>query len=200
MAPDWRFAIDEILYSLSFTEQITEEFVTWIADNAVRYEALDLGPQAYYKAINDSLASGEILDGRGQLPQFNQTQLADFLRAVAAELDVRRPWPEPNFRSLDSSDSRKAFSQAVPVARLQATVREITDLLQKGFRPVGDSHPERQLLVLQLITGETVFLSGIDRRGETVTLSADPSDSGANASTIEHFIAATNLPSDLVIT
>jgi hypothetical protein len=197
MSNDWRFAIDEILYSLTFTEEITEEFVRWVADNAVRYEALDLGPHAYYQAIEDSLASGEILDGGDQLPQFSQVQLADFLRAVATELDARRPWPEPSFRNLDSSESRKAFGQAVPVARLQASVREITDLLQKGFRPVGDSDPEQQLLVLRLITGETVFLSGIDRRGETVTLSVAPSD---NASTIEHFIAATNLPSDLVIT
>jgi hypothetical protein len=192
---DWRDAINEILVGLTYTEEITDETVRWNADSAVHYTTLTFGPGAYYQAITEALASGESLDGLGQLPQFDQAQIAGFLRALADRLDALRPWPEPQFRQLEV-DTWTAHRHAVPIARLNASIREVTDVLQKGFRPAGDAEPGMQVLMLKLATGEIVALLGSYGRDDDVTLSTDAV--GDPATVIEHFTAATGFPPDKV--
>jgi hypothetical protein len=190
---DWRDAINEILFGLTYTEEITDETVRWNADSAVHYTTLTFGPEAYYQAITEALASGESLDRLGQLPQFDQAQIAGFLRALADRLDALRPWPEPKLRQL-GLDTWTAHRHAVPIARLNASIREVTDVLQKGFRPAGDAEPGMQVLMLKLATGETVALLGSHGPAEKVTLWTDAGDNPAEV--IEHFTAATGFPAD----
>jgi hypothetical protein len=195
MTQHWRDAINEILFGLTYTDEITDELVRWNADSAVHYTTLTRGPEVYYQAIAEALASGKPLDGLRQLPQFNQAQIAGFLGALADRLDALRPWPEPQFRQLEV-DAWTALRHAVPIARLNASVREVTDVLQKGFRPAGDADPGMQVLMLKLITGETVALLGSYSRGDDVTLYTD---SAADPTTvIEHFTAATGFPPEKV--
>jgi hypothetical protein len=192
---EWRNAINEILFGLTYTEKITDETVQWNADSAVHYTTLTRGPEVYYRAIIEALASGERLDGLGQLPQFDQAQISGFLRALADQLDTLRPWPEPKFRPLDAGTWTN-FRHAIPVARVIASVPEVTDILQKGFRPAGAEEPGMKVLMLKLITGETVALLGSYSRGDDVTLYTD---SAADPTTvIEHFTAATGFPSEKV--
>ena len=195
MTQHWRDAINEILFGLTYTEEITDEIVRWNADSAVHYTTLTFGPGAYYKAIAEALASGEPLDGLGQLPQFDEAQIAGFLRALADRLDALRPWPEPQFRQLEV-DTWTAHRHAVPIARLNASVREVTDVLQKGFRPADDGEPGMQVLMLKLATGEILALLGSYGGGDDVTLSTDAE--GDPAAVIEHFTAATGFPPDKV--
>jgi hypothetical protein len=195
MAMDWRVPINEILFGLKFAQEITDETIRWNADNAVHYTVLDLGPEAYYQAISEALASGERLDSLGQLPQFDQAQIASFLRALAIQLDALRPWPEPKFRRLEPA-AWATFEHAAPVARLDASVVEVTDVLQKGFRPTGDAEPGRYVMMLKLATGETVALLGYYAPGEKVTLLTDAT--GDPAEVIEHFTAATGFPADKI--
>lgn len=196
MTNDWRGPVNQLLFSLKFSQEISDEAVRWSADNAVRYVVFELSPEMYYESISKALASGEHLDGLGQLPQFNQAEIADFLSAVNARLDELRPWPEPKFRQLDDLAPWDRFRHAASIARLDASIVEVTDVLQKGFRPVGDSQPGLHILMLKLATGETVALLGSYGREENVTLHTD--SAGVPADVIEHFIAATGFPADKV--
>lgn len=192
---NWRDAVNEILFGLTYTEAITDEIVQWNADSAVHFTTLTRGPDTYYQAITEALASGEPLDGLGQLRQFDHAQISSFLRALADRLDALRPWPEPQFRQLDA-DTWRAFRHAVPIARLHASIRQVTDVLQKGFRPAGDADPGMQVLMLKLATGEIVALLGSYGRDADVTLLTDAPEETAAA--IDHFIAATGFPRDKV--
>src|SRR6476620_12668774 len=96
-ANDWRGIINGLLYGLIFVPEITDEVVEFYADAAVNYTVLGDGPEAYCRAIDEALASGERLDGLSQLPQFPQAQIAAYLRALVARLQDLRPWPEPKF-------------------------------------------------------------------------------------------------------
>jgi hypothetical protein len=121
VAEHWRGPINGLLYGLIFTPEITDETVTDCADAALNYTVLGSGPEVYYEAIQKALTSGERLDGLGQLPQFDQAQIAEFLRALADRLDALRPWPEPKFLRLQAS-SWARFAHAVPVARLETSI------------------------------------------------------------------------------
>jgi hypothetical protein len=193
MTADWRYPVNQLLYSLTYSSGIDEEMVNFNASNAVDYTALNLGPEVYSRAIRQALASGEHVDSLSLLPQFDQAQLTDFLRAVSARLDELRPWPQPEVRPLDPQ-AWAEFGDAVPVAELDASLVEVTDVLQQGFRPVGDSQPGMNVLMLRLRTGETVALIGFYGRSEKVTLLADPS--GDPGAVIDHFITATGFPAE----
>jgi hypothetical protein len=94
MKPDWSGPINQLLYGLIYSPEITDELVDFFADSAANRTTLGLGPEVYYEAINDALASGDDLSSL-QLPQFDHTAVSRFLRAVAARLDSLRPWVEP---------------------------------------------------------------------------------------------------------
>jgi hypothetical protein len=194
---NWRDAVNEILFGLTYTEEITDETVRWNAESAVHYTTLTLGSEVYHQAIIEALATGERLDSLRQLPQFDQAQIAGFLRALANRLEALRPWPEPKFRQLEVN-RWTTFRDAVPIARLNASIRQVTDVLQRGFRPAGGAEPGMQVLMLKLATGEIVALLGSYGRGEGVTLLTDAG--GDPAEVIEHFTAATGFPADEITT
>jgi hypothetical protein len=60
-AIDWRVPINEILFGLNFTEEITDKTVRWNADRTVNYPLFDLGPEVYYRAIAPVARSGAML-------------------------------------------------------------------------------------------------------------------------------------------
>ena len=194
MTQDWRGYINGLLYGLIFEPKITDELIAGCADAAINYTVLRDGPQMYYDAIVEALASAEPLDDLHQLPQFDQEQVAVFLRAVAARLDALRPWPEPSFRRLDSA-AWATFRQAVPIARLNASIREVTAVLNNGFRPAGNAAPGRQVLMLKLATGETVALLGTYAH-DGITLLTDAT--GDSAEVIQLFVAATGFPPEMI--
>jgi hypothetical protein len=193
MTQDWRYPVNQLLYSLTYSSDIDEAMVNFNASSAVDYTTLNLGPEAYSRAIKEALASGEQLDSLSLLPQFDQAQLAGFLRAVSARLDELRPWPQPEVRPL-APETWTEFGHAKPVAALDASVVEVTDVLQQGFKPVGNSQPGMNVLMLWLGTGETVALVGFYGRGEKVTLLADPAVDPSTV--VDHFIAATGFPAE----
>jgi hypothetical protein len=196
MAEDWRGPINGLLYGMIFEPEITDELVKGCANSAVNYTELGDGPAVYYEAIQQALASGERLDGLGQLPQFDQAQIAGFLRALADRLDALRPWPEPKFLRLQAS-TWATFANAVPIARLDTSILGVRKIVRGVFEPAGDDQPGRYVLMLKLATGETVALLGSHGAGEKVTLLAAAADDPA--AVIEHFTAATGFPADQVI-
>lgn len=196
MTNEWRGPINQLLYSLTFTREITDETVTYIADTAVNYTALGLGPEVYYQAINDALASGEELRGHATvLPQFDDATLASYLRALADRLDALRPWPVRRYHPLHESEW-KNFEHAVPIAKLDDSMADVTNLLLEWFDPIGDPSLGQYALMLQLNTGEPVAMVGSDSPGEQITVLTDPSYDAEKV--IEHFVAATSVPADKI--
>jgi hypothetical protein len=193
---DWRGPINGLLYGMIFEPEITDELVRGCADAAVNYTVLGDGPEVYYEAIQHALASGERLDGLGQVPQFDEAQVADFLRAVATQLDALRPWPEPKFRHL-SATTWAAFANAVPIARLDDSLLGLRNKVRGVFEPAGDAQPGRYVLMLKLGSGETIALLGAPGPKERVTMLTDADDDPA--AVIEHFTAATGFPPENVI-
>ncbi|CAN5640635.1 hypothetical protein BH09ACT7_BH09ACT7_25230 [soil metagenome] len=196
MTSDWQGPINQLLYGLTFTREITDEVVAGFADAAVNYTGLGLGPEVYYRAIQEALASGTDPVGANQLPQLEHAEVIGYLRALAARLEELRPWPEPNFRRLDVSNW-SAFERAVPIARLDASMLVVRNTLKTSFDPIGNSQPGSYVLMLRLRTGETVALRGTYDRGDKVTLLADAT--GDPAEVIEHFVSATGFPEEKVI-
>jgi hypothetical protein len=192
---DWRGPINALLYGLIFAPEITDEVVTGCAEAAVSYTVLGDGPEVYHEAIQDALASGERLDNLRQLPQFDEAQIAGFLHAVATRLDALRPWPEPKFRRLDAA-AWATFENAVPIARLDASILRVRDVVRGVFRTAGDAQPGRYVLMLKLVTGETVALLGAHGPKEKVTLLTDAADNPAVI--IDHFTEATGFPPDQI--
>lgn len=193
MTRDWRGPINGLLYGLIFAPEITDDLVAGCADAAVSYTVLGDGPEVYYEAIQAALTSGEHLDDVGQLPQFDQAQIAGFLRAVANRLDALRPWPEPGFIKLEAS-TWATFTNAVPIAKLDASILRIRKIVRGVFEPAGDAQPGRYVLMLKLVTGEIVALMGSNGPKEKVTLLADAGMDPAEV--IRHFTAATGFPAD----
>jgi hypothetical protein len=193
MTQDWRGPINGLLYGLIFAPEITDELVAGCADAAVSYTVLGDGPEVYYEAIRAALTSGERLDNVGQLPQFDQAQIASFLRAVANRLDALRPWPEPEFIRLKAS-TWATFTNAVPIAELEASILRIRKLVRGVFEPAGNAQPGRYVLMLKLATGEIVALLGSNGPKEKVTLLTD---AGMDPTEVmKHFTAATGFPAD----
>jgi hypothetical protein len=191
----WQGPINALLYGLIFAPEITDEVVAGCAEAAVNYTVLGDGPEVYYKAIQDALISGERLDNLGQLPQFEEAQIAGFLHAVATQLDALRPWPQPKFRRLDAA-TWATFENAVPIARLDTSILRVRNVVRGVFEAAGDSQHERLVLMLKLATGETVALQGSPGPGEEVVLLTEAT--GNPAEVIEHFTEATGFPSDQV--
>jgi len=195
MTEDWRGPINQILFGLIFTHEITDEVVEWNANSAIRRESLDLGPGIYCRAIGDALSSGEQLDGLGQVPQFSQEEIADFLEALASRLDSMRPWPEPPFRVLDSNPWR-SFRDAVKIAELDVPLLYLSNVFRSPFQPIED-HKGKYFLMVTVRTGETVALVGSYERGERVSVLSEEAEDPDTV--VNHFLQATGIPSDKIV-
>lgn len=191
----WRPPINQILFGLTYTQALNDEVVQWTADSATGYRSLGLGPAAYSEAIHAALASGERLDGLGQLPQFSQEDIAEFLRSLASRLDSMRPWPEPRFRSVDPALWGN-FRQFQPTAEVDVPLVDLARILRTPFRPAGEGHEDQYLMMVALQTGETIALLGSYTRGRKALLLRHEGDDPD--AVIDHFIEATGLPSDKI--
>jgi hypothetical protein len=191
---DWRGPVNQLLYGLTYVKQITDEVVERIAQNAVQRRALGLGPEVYYGAASEALASGEDLS-EDQTSPHGHHERADFLRRLLARLDELRPWPEPAFTKVDTAQW-PTFNRAVPLARLDASVNEVRDLLGEMFDGIGAEGQGLNALILRLKTGETVGLMGAYGPGQRVTLlRREPGDA---ATVRQHFQEATGFPAEKI--
>ncbi|WP_167461404.1 hypothetical protein [Nocardia brasiliensis] len=112
----------------------------------------------FYPVLAAAVAAETVPDLAVELTDgFNAQEVLDFLRRLVAELDDRRPWPEP---ALTPVDPRTWPSQgaSVPIGWLDLTITDLEWAVKAGFAdvPVGE-HP---LLVLRMRDGQLVALVG----------------------------------------
>ncbi|GAA1652979.1 hypothetical protein ACFQY4_21260 [Catellatospora bangladeshensis] len=190
---DWHGPVNQLLYCLTLDRQLTDEVVDRVARLAVERGALRLGPQAYHDAATRALAAGADLT---ELPmEHDQQARADFLRRFTARLDELRPWPETGFVKQDAAQWA-SFARAVPVARLDAPVIDVRNVLRERFDRIGAEGEDLYALILRLGTGETVALLGSYAAGQRVTLlQRDPGDPETLR---RHFQQATGFPAEKI--
>ncbi|CAJ1586160.1 hypothetical protein [[Mycobacterium] wendilense] len=190
MTTNWRGPVHQLLYGLMYTGDVTDDIARSHAEDAVSYRTLPMGPQVYYDAIMQALASGQELDEARQLRHLDADDIERFLRGVVVELDALRPWPEPPFRVL-TRDTWEGLASTPPAARLNDPVGRVGRFLKKSFRPAGKGYPGKAVLVLKLSTGETVALIGSFAGRDAVALHTDAHDPAA---AITHFVEQTGYP------
>lgn len=147
-----------ILYSVQFEKELGDAVVDKIARAVVEEPVLGLTPEEEYAAISEDLRSGAQLTASLSGPdgqQHGEGEFRDFLRRVLARLDAMRPWPVLPFRPLDVS-RWEDFAHAQPIARIGFGYVDIQARLHRGFSRAGD--PEREVLVLQLKSGDEIAL------------------------------------------
>lgn len=194
MTTSWRGPINQLLYGLMYTREVSDDTARSHAEDAVSFRTLAMGPEVYYEAIVAALASGEELDEARQLRHLDEADVERFLRAVATELDELRPWPEPPFRVLTPT-AWEGLVLSKPSARLNEPVGRVGRFLKKAFRPAGEAYPGKGVLVLKLRTGETVALVGSFVGRGAVTLHTDAQDP---VTAVTHFVEQTGYPEEKI--
>jgi hypothetical protein len=161
----------------------------------VNYTSLRSGPEAYRRAIHEALSSGQPLDSLDLLPQFDQAQITDFLRALDARLERLRPWPEPDFRQIDPPEAWDRLRDAVPIAVIKSPILKMYNTFRTVFRQVS-SDPRQEAVVLRLKSGDIIALSATFEPKETIMLLTGRNSSTAHV--IDEFVRLTGLPRDKV--
>jgi hypothetical protein len=150
---EWRGPVNAILYGIDLDSPVDAAEVSRRAGELIQQRIFTDSVEDYYEAASAALASGEQI---GYEPG-EQAAARDFLTRLVAELDARRPWPEPPFRQVDSA-GWPALREAPVVARLQLSRMQVEERLSRLF----DKHPpdgsKWPILLLRLRSGETVAL------------------------------------------
>jgi hypothetical protein len=191
----WRGTVNQILYLTNYARELSDEDVEKFVGRMIEYDFFPSGPAAYREALAYVLASGEILTPTAVPTRHEEGPIRDFLTRVAAELDKRRPWPEPAMRKLDVTEW-PAFAAAKTVAHIDAVPSTVGERLRNQFDEVPVGELKLPVLIVQLRTGEKVALMGsTDPKSRGVTLLAldgDPED------VIAHFSEFTGYPAEEV--
>jgi hypothetical protein len=196
MTSSWNGALNQILFGLIYTDNLTDEIVRWTADSAVNYTTLSLGPEAYQRAIREALASGQKLDGIDQVPQFGQEQLSHFLRALDERIEALRPWPEPDFREIAPPEAWNYLRDASLVAVVRSPLLKLYNAFRTSFERVS-TDPRHEALVLRLKSGDIIAVSVTFEPQETISLLAGRDSDPAKI--IDEFLRLTGLPREKVI-
>ncbi|MBU3066502.1 hypothetical protein KO481_33895 [Nocardia sp. NEAU-G5] len=125
-------------------------------------------------------------------PHSGTTMLA-FLRRVLAELERRRPWPEPALAQADIEDWPSTGS-GLPIAWLRLPLPLVEQAVNASFEQVPG--PDMPLLVLRLRTGQLVALIGAPGPAPDrfLVLLPDAENQQDPAEVIDHLVAYTGLP------
>lgn len=97
----WRGAINMILYSLLFQENLDESNAAITADAIIEYRSFGQGPRFFLDAIQEALSSDTaIMTGAFAEPphgldnlRHSEDDMRGFLASIAENLRSRQPWP-----------------------------------------------------------------------------------------------------------
>ncbi|MRH92084.1 hypothetical protein GFY24_32385 [Nocardia sp. SYP-A9097] len=157
--------MNAILDSVQFSDTLGPEEVGRISSALLTEPLWNLHPAEEYQALVEALRSNEELDTLIRT-RYSESELRRFLSSIVAELDHRRPWPEPPFRELPVSGWTR-FSDADPIARIDLAWPAIQGPVRRMLRkPVGES---RYWLLLQLRSGTEIALVWPGWPGESAT-------------------------------
>ncbi|MGF6882749.1 hypothetical protein ABIA39_001691 [Nocardia sp. GAS34] len=114
----------------------------------------------FYPALADAVAAADLPDDIVESTDgFGREEILDFLERVVAELDRRRPWPDPALLAVDPQDW-PSIGASRPIGWVDMFIDELEWALKESFGDVPDD--DLPMLVLRLRGGQLVALVGED--------------------------------------
>ncbi len=153
-APQWRGYVNQITYGTDLRAPIDDSLLSRLADELIRQRYFRDPVETFYQAAIDALQSGESV--RLDDDQ-DEGAVRDLLTRLLRELDERRPWPEPPFRSL-SIDVWQVLQDAPVIGRLSAYPMDVQARLYRNFSAGESSSPDSRIILLRLRSGQEVGL------------------------------------------
>jgi hypothetical protein len=153
-APQWRGYVNQITYGTDLRAPVDDSLLSRLADELIRQRYFRDPVETYYQAAIDALQSSESV--RLDDDQ-DEGAVRDLLNRLLRELDERRPWPEPPFRSLPI-DVWQVLQDAPVIGRLSAYPMDVQARLYRSFSGGESSSPESRVIVLRLRSGQEVGL------------------------------------------
>ncbi|PXX61712.1 hypothetical protein DFR70_108270 [Nocardia tenerifensis] len=112
----------------------------------------------FYPAFAEAVATRTVPELAVQLADgFTEEQILDFLRRLVAELDRRRPWPDPALVSVDPL-TWPSLGSSVPIGWVDIAISDLEWAVKAAFADVPDG--DNPLLVLRMRGGQLVALVG----------------------------------------
>lgn len=171
-ASPWRGYVNQLTYGLDLSHQQNDEVVTRLADALIEQRSFKHPVASYHEAATAALASGEAI-AQGA----HEDEVArDLLSRVVLELDERRPWADPPFRTL-GSDQWADLATAPVVGRIPLSRVLVGERLCGVFAPApAGSGEQGDVLILRMRSGEQVGLvapASFTERGVVVRAHGD---------------------------
>ena len=167
----WRGYVNQMTHGTDLRHRVGDNLVARLADELIRQRYFNHPVENYYQAAIAGLESGESVT----LTEDQDEQVVrDLLARLVRALDERRPWPEPPFTSLDTSEWSN-LRDAPVIGRIPMKERDVQTRLHRVFSENLPDGNEGRVLILRLRTGQIVALlspisfgtSGIDLLAHT---------------------------------
>ncbi|MFC9966184.1 hypothetical protein ACFVH4_18305 [Nocardia ignorata] len=127
----WQGIVNAVLYSVQFEKELDNSVVDRIAHALLTEPLGTFTPDEEYRILKVGLAAGEPIPEVVPMRQ-SPAELRNFLSRIVARMDATRPWPSLPYQRLPE-DSVSAFKNAVPIARISASVNDIETRISRGF-------------------------------------------------------------------
>jgi len=169
----WRGYVNQLTYGLDLKRRVDDEAVSWLADALIEQRIFGHRVETYYEAATAALASGE-----STAQEVGEEDAArDLLARLLRELDSRRPWPEPPYRT-HGSDQWANLATAPVIGHIPMQRRRVEAQLNGVFRSMpAAGGGQIDVLVVSLRSGELVGLvapESFTERSVTVCAHGDP--------------------------
>ncbi|MFI9504709.1 hypothetical protein [Nocardia sp. NPDC052566] len=114
--------------------------------------------EEFYPALAQVVSAGAVPELAVELAGgFTEEQILDFLGRLVAELDRRRPWPEPALVPVDPQ-TWPSIGSSVPIGWVDMAISDLEWAVKAGFADVAEG--DNPLLVLRMRGGQLVALVG----------------------------------------
>lgn len=183
-APPGQGFINHLVHGLDVERPVDESVITRLAEALIEQRSFKHPVQTYYQAAMAALASGQPTGGTGE-PEV----VRDLLARLVDELDARRPWAEPPYRTLDRNHWG-ALEAAPVIGHIPLSRLAVSERLYGIFEPVVEGGRD-DVLVVRLRTGGLIGLvapasftdRGVTVRGYRDRSSRSPRSASSPAST-----------------
>ncbi len=178
----WAERVADILEFVRFEPRLDDAVVNKVAEAIVRTRMLHEPPARMAEAIATGLAGDTPLTALAPVG-FDESELRDFLRRLAARLDELGPWPVWLFEQVDASVWGSAPVR--PLAYLDLSPVRLANLLGVLFERVVEDGTTMEIAVLRLAAGPLVALAREVGGRSTGTLLLQQGDEAAEPAVAE---------------
>ena len=166
-----RGVMNQLLYPIDGAPDLGDATAARLVDNMIEGKLFAAPVTDFAAAIEQTLRDGALHPQTAEVSRrYTETELLDFLRRVAHQLDLRKPWPAPRFTKLDAAQW-DTFGDAAVIARVNRPTHQINAAVGFPFDQVAAGDGKLPVLILRLRTGEVVAMMGsVDPRSTTFAL------------------------------